>query len=94
MKHSLIRNGIATLFCWIAATSVAFAEETANATDPHWVATWGAAPVAAGPALKAQTVRQVVRTSIGGTGVRLHFSNLFGAAASRLGRQLAGGFIR
>ena len=34
----------------------------------------GAAPVAAGPALKAQTVRQVVRTSVGGTGVQFWFT--------------------
>lgn len=85
MKHSLIRLGIATLFCGFAATSIAFAEEAANATKPQWVATWGAAPVAAGPALKAQTVRQVIRTSIGGTDLRLHFSNLFGTEAVTIG---------
>lgn len=85
MKHSLIRYGIATLFCWVAAVPVAIAEEAANASDPHWVAAWGAAPVAAGPALKAQTLRQVVRTSIAGTSVRIHLSNLFGTKAVTIG---------
>lgn len=86
MKHSLIRYSCAALFCWIAATSAAFAEETVDATvGTHWVATWGAAPVAAGPALKAQTVRQVVRTSLGGAGVRIHLSNLFGTTAVTIG---------
>ena len=86
MKHSLIRYSCAALFCWVAATSAVFAEEAVVATaDTRWVATWGAAPVSTGPALKAQTVRQIVRTSIGGTGVRLHFSNLFGTTAVTIG---------
>ena len=46
--------------------------------DGHWVASWGAAPVGAGEALSPVTVRQVVRTSLGGTAVRLRLSNLFG----------------
>lgn len=86
MKHSLIRYTATTLLCWVAAASVACAEETAGATSaPQWVATWGAAPVATGPALQAQTVRQVVRTSIGGTGVRIHLSNLFGTSPVAIG---------
>lgn len=86
MKHSPIRYSAAILFCWVAAVSVAFAEETADATSaPQWVATWSAAPVATGPALKAQTVRQVVRTSVGGAGVRIHLSNLFGTGPVTIG---------
>ncbi|MFZ6748942.1 SGNH/GDSL hydrolase family protein [Undibacterium sp. Ren11W] len=43
-----------------------------------WVAGWMAAPDGVGPALKPVTIRQVVRTSVGGTSVRLRFSNLLG----------------
>jgi lysophospholipase L1-like esterase len=46
----------------------------------HWVGTWSAAPDSPGPALQAQTIRQVVRTSAGGSSIRVRLSNLFGAS--------------
>jgi lysophospholipase L1-like esterase len=46
----------------------------------QWVSTWAAAPDSAGPALPAQTIRQIVRTSAGGSQVRVRLSNLFGTA--------------
>ncbi|HVA09607.1 MAG TPA: hypothetical protein VNG12_23005, partial [Acidimicrobiales bacterium] len=62
----------------------------ATALGQNWVATWSAAQVqpartgvsAAGFA--NQTVRQIVRISIGGSQVRLQLSNLFGAAPIRV----------
>lgn len=50
------------------------------ATPVHWVSTWTASPDSAGPALPPQTIRQIVRTSAGGTQVRVRLSNLFGTA--------------
>jgi lysophospholipase L1-like esterase len=55
------------------------------ATPPNWVATWAAAPDSAGPALPPQTIRQVVRTSVGGDGVRIRLSNLHGAGPVGIG---------
>jgi lysophospholipase L1-like esterase len=46
---------------------------------------WSAAPDAAGPAFEQQTIRQVVRTSVGGSRVRIRLSNLFGAEPLRIG---------
>jgi lysophospholipase L1-like esterase len=54
-------------------------------TDVRWVVTWAAAPDSVGPPLKAQTVRQIIRTSIGGSSVRIRLSNLFGAAPVTIG---------
>jgi lysophospholipase L1-like esterase len=51
----------------------------------RWVATWGAAPDSPGPALKAQTIRQIIRTSIGGSSVRIRLSNLFGTGPISIG---------
>jgi lysophospholipase L1-like esterase len=51
----------------------------------HWVATWGAAMDSPGPRLSDQTVRQVVRVSVGGSAVRVRLSNLFGAGPVTLG---------
>jgi lysophospholipase L1-like esterase len=51
----------------------------------NWVDTWAAPADSAGPALNARTVRQVIRTSIGGSGLRLRLSNLFGSDAVTLG---------
>jgi lysophospholipase L1-like esterase len=54
-------------------------------TDPRvdrspWVIAWSAAPDSPGSPFSNKTIRQVIRTSIAGTKVRLRFSNLFGSA--------------
>jgi lysophospholipase L1-like esterase len=51
----------------------------------RWVTTWAAAPDSPGPPLKAQTLRQIIRTSIGGSSVRIRLSNLFGTAPLTIG---------
>ncbi|WP_242107985.1 SGNH/GDSL hydrolase family protein [Luteimonas aquatica] len=53
--------------------------------EDGWIATWGAAPVSEGAPLEAGSIRQVVRTSIGGSAVRIRLSNLFGDAPLTLG---------
>jgi lysophospholipase L1-like esterase len=56
-----------------------------SATRPDWVTTWTASPDSAGPALPAQTIRQIVRTSVGGGSVRVRLSNLHGTGAVSIG---------
>jgi lysophospholipase L1-like esterase len=61
----------------------------------HWVGTWAAAPQmppaagsrdeAADAGFSNQTVRMIVRVSIGGEELRVRFSNAFGTAAVTLG---------
>ena len=51
----------------------------------HWVDTWEASPDSAGPPLSERTVRQVMRTSIGGSAVRIRLSNLFGTVPLTIG---------
>lgn len=55
------------------------------AKDIRWVTTWAAAPDSPGPPLKAQTLRQIIRTSIGGSSLRIRLSNLFGTAPVTIG---------
>ena len=43
-----------------------------------WVGTWSMAPHADGTTFQNQTLRQIVRTSIGGSSVRIRISNAFG----------------
>jgi lysophospholipase L1-like esterase len=66
------------LFCTLLTT-------TASASDGGWRTAWSAAPDSAGPALPAQTLRQVVRTSTQGTRVRIRLSNLFGTQPLTVG---------
>jgi len=54
-------------------------------SSSNWVTTWAAAPASAGPPLGPQTIRQVVRTSIGGSSLRIRLSNLFGTAPVTFG---------
>ena len=70
----------ALLFCTLLAATA-----TAAAADEGWRTSWSSAPDSAGPALPAQTLRQVVRTSAGGTRVRIRLSNLFGTQPLTVG---------
>ncbi len=51
-----------------------------------WVGTWASAPMAgkASPVLAAHTLRQIVRTSVAGSEVRIRISNLFGVQPLRI----------
>lgn len=58
-----------------------------GAASGGWVGTWGTAPQLTEPAnlppapgLTGNTLRQVVHVSLGGTRVRVHFSNEFGSS--------------
>ena len=72
---------IALCGCVIA---LAGAKQNAFAADGHWVTTWGTAPQLTEPAnlppapLANSTLRQFVRTSIGGKYLRIRFSNNYG----------------
>lgn len=51
-----------------------------------WVGTWASAPMAGqgSSTLAGETLRQIVRTSVAGTEVRIRVSNLFGAEPLRI----------
>jgi lysophospholipase L1-like esterase len=57
----------------------------------HWVGSWGASPQSAVPGDRAshgfarQTIRNIVFTSVGGSMVRVRFTNAFGALPLRIG---------
>src|SRR5947208_1049871 len=48
------------------------------AAAPAWTGTWAASPQSSGTTFNAQTLRQIVHTSIGGTAARIQISNVFG----------------
>jgi lysophospholipase L1-like esterase len=53
----------------------------AAGSDPHWVATWSASMAGSAanpPIFSNQTVREIVHTTVGGSSVRVRFSNAFG----------------
>jgi len=83
MKHWLVSIGLlASLACALPSLAA------------EWVGTWGAAPLpptAAGgpfpptPSFSNQTIRQVVRVSVGGERVRIRFTNEYGTKALTIG---------
>lgn len=85
LRSTLNRTAIGLLFCLMGAAMPVPSAADVPSADVRWVAAWGAAPVSAGPSLKAQTVRQRIRTSIGGARVRIRLSNLFGSAPVTIG---------
>ncbi|MCC7327867.1 MAG: SGNH/GDSL hydrolase family protein [Burkholderiales bacterium] len=81
----------------LAIAGITFATvPTATAKDAsdagHWVGTWSASPQAAfNPVeLKGQSVRQIVRVSIGGNRVRVRLSNAYGTDSLRIGAARVG----
>jgi lysophospholipase L1-like esterase len=80
MRHCLLKWILAGSACGFVAGAMA-----ASTDHRSWVDTWAAAPDSAGPVLNAQTVRQIVRTSVGGSEVRIRLSNLFGNTPITLG---------
>jgi lysophospholipase L1-like esterase len=77
-----------------AALSHAAAWQSLGGT--HWVATWGASPTAAEPGTSAshgfagRTIRNIVFTSVGGSMVRVRFTNAFGSMPLRIGAAAIG----
>ncbi|HOX52282.1 MAG TPA: SGNH/GDSL hydrolase family protein, partial [Fibrobacteria bacterium] len=70
---------------------VALAGAVFAQTDNHWVGTWSAAPylvesanMPPSPGLTNNTLRQVVRVSIGGDTLRLKLSNVNNSQATEL----------
>lgn len=73
---------------WIILAASALAQVAPAAAPDHWVASWGAAQQVPeennllSPAdMQDATLRQVVHLSIGGSKVRVRFSNAFGTQA-------------
>jgi lysophospholipase L1-like esterase len=85
MRRSTTRRNflkIALFVCCAAAMN------SARAQSDHWVGTWGRGVqltepqnLPPPPGLTSNTLRQIVRSTIGGKEVRVHFSNLFGTSA-------------
>lgn len=75
-----MRHLVHAILALLLTTALAHA-----ADDGRWTAAWGAAPDSTGPALKGQTIRQVVRSSLAGSKLRIRLSNLFGAGPIVLG---------
>lgn len=77
MKYSRI---IAVFLCLLATSLTAFAEK-------RWTGTWATAPqlvepgnMPPAPGLAGNTLRQIVRVSIGGNTIRLRLSNAYSDA--------------
>jgi lysophospholipase L1-like esterase len=62
----------------------------AGAANTHEVGTWGASADRVTGTLSEQTVRNVVHTSIGGSGLRISVSNAFGSQPITFGRAFVG----
>jgi lysophospholipase L1-like esterase len=84
MNTHLTSSRLYSLRSLAVAGILAFAQVHALAADGHWVTTWGAAPQLTEPGnlppvpLAHSTLRQFIRTSIGGKQLRVRFSNAYG----------------
>jgi len=95
---------VSILWALAAAGCVASASTARPQAEP-WVATWATAPqltesrnMPPAPGLAGNTLRQALRVSIGGSRLRVHWSNEYGRSpmvirAARLARSRGGGAI-
>lgn len=82
---SRMRSFLRSILVGCVLCSISAVIPARSATESGWISAWTAAPDSAGPPLSGQTVRQIIRTSIGGTSVRIRLSNLFGTDAVTIG---------
>jgi lysophospholipase L1-like esterase len=82
-----IRNfALILMAAFIACQSgVSLHEAWAADSDTHWVSTWTTAMQPTDSNLNNQTIRMVVRTTLGGTQVRIRLSNLYGTEGLSIG---------
>ncbi|RKE00401.1 lysophospholipase L1-like esterase [Catellatospora citrea] len=84
--------------CLVATTLVAAAGPASGGLPPRWVGSWGTALTApslanTGSSLNGftdQSIRQLVRISLGGQKVRLRFTNAYGTGPLTIGRASVG----
>lgn len=81
MRRQMLKLALVGCLCGFIGPVMA----ASSADHPTWVDAWSASPDSAGPLLKAQTVRQMVRPSVGGSEARIRLSNLFGTAPLTVG---------
>ncbi|MDP1793598.1 MAG: hypothetical protein Q8K63_05605 [Acidimicrobiales bacterium] len=72
-----MRRALFIALCVLASVCM---PSVARAAQFHWVGAWAAAPQAGGAAVSNETFRLFVHTSLGGSQLRLRFSNRYGDA--------------
>src|SRR5260370_40185353 len=93
-RRSLFAAGLAAIAITFAAATFGPAraeDEFGDRSEPHWVGTWGASPqqpvtaFGSAPSFSNQTVRQIVRISVGGEQFRVRLTNEFGTQPLLIG---------
>ncbi|HEY5317972.1 MAG TPA: GDSL-type esterase/lipase family protein, partial [Solirubrobacteraceae bacterium] len=88
-RRGALTSAILALLAAVALTlAVAPTQSSAASCAPHWVGSWSASPSDASllqPTLVDQTARMIIAPHLGGTILRVHLSNRFGALPVTLG---------
>jgi lysophospholipase L1-like esterase len=86
-SHFINASRVGILLCLLL-----FVSDLVGASPNAWIATWASSPQAKGPnphepflSIDNQTVRERVRVSVGGSEIRLRFSNEFGSSPLLIG---------
>src|SRR5260370_836151 len=93
-RRSLFAAGLAASAITLPAATFGPAhaeDESGDRGEPHWVGTWGASPqqpvtaFGSAPSFTNQTVREIVRISVGGEQFRVRLTNEFGTQPLLIG---------
>jgi len=69
----------------LAVLPFLFSAPASAAETQNWVSTWSAASDTTGKPMQHQTIRQVIRTSAGGSSIRVRISNEYGSKQLDIG---------
>lgn len=69
----------------ILSSLLLYASPAGSAETRNWISAWVAIPDTTGKPLPPQTIRQIVRSSLGGSALRFRLSNAFGTAPLTIG---------
>jgi lysophospholipase L1-like esterase len=92
-ETKILKTRSATLWIFIVVLLSVFARAESSNVRGHWVSAWSASMhgplpfpgLPPSPVFEQQTIRMVVRPTIGGERVRIRLSNAFGTRALRIG---------
>jgi lysophospholipase L1-like esterase len=78
---------IAVAFAGTASRAVRAGDDSNAGREQYWVGTWGASPqlTTGAPSFNNQTIRQIVRISVGGVRFRVRLTNEYGTQAVQIG---------
>ncbi|HEV2273241.1 MAG TPA: SGNH/GDSL hydrolase family protein [Acidobacteriaceae bacterium] len=85
ITRGFVRHAASRLSCCLALALLAWPLGAPAASHDQWLPTWSTAPISSEKSFDNQTIRMILRTTLGGKQVRIRISNVYGNAPLKIG---------